>query len=353
MGRSMSVFKHQKLGIGYPYGIISDVHCHNWSAYSFVRSDGINSRLAETLEAIKKAANHVLEAGGKDLIITGDLFHTRGTLKPSVFNPTLRLFKELIDKGLRIHGFDGNHDAEGKKIDPMGSSMYGLSMLDNFNVFYEPTIVDEKFLFIPWTEKHHEVLDLTTKGSNQFPNLTIFCHVGMSGVLPGNFGDTLHPADFDKLDIKYVFSGHFHNHVSFNSRIYSVGALVHQTWGDVGSRAGYVIVSEDKVEQFESDAPMFIDFADDKDLGPYNNYIRIKDIELTDEEAKDLTHELCKNGMALAVLDQSTRPTIKAKDHLKAVKVDLGIETALETYCKHTYGDDWEKVFKACLRLKS
>jgi DNA repair exonuclease SbcCD nuclease subunit len=349
----MSDFKHLELGIGYPYGIISDVHCHNWSAYSHYSSSGINSRLEQTLDAIETAAKKVLEQGGRDLIITGDLFHTRGSIKPTVLNPTIELFERLIASGLRVHGFDGNHDAEGIHVTPMGSSMYTLSKLKDFNVFYEPTIVDEKFLFIPWTEKHHEVLDLTTKGSNLFSNLTIFCHVGMSGVLPGNFGDTLHPADFDKLDIKYVFSGHFHNHVSFNSRIYSVGALVHQTWGDVGSRAGYVIVSEDKVEQFETDAPKFLDFEDDTTFSPYGNYVRIKDIELTEEESRDLVREIKQNGMADAVLDQSTRPTIKSKDHLKVVKVDLGLDTALETYCKHTYGDNWEKVFKACLRLKS
>ena len=343
-------FKTRTLGIGYPYGIISDVHLHNWSAYSGSTSRGLNSRLQEILNEISRAANTVLGAGGKDLIITGDLFHTRGVIKPSVFNPALELFKKLIEMGLKIHTFDGNHDMEAKVVDEMQSSLYGLASLDGFNIFYEPTVVDNKFLFVPYTENYQEVLELATKGTKLFTNLTLFCHVGMSGVLPGNLGHTLHPADFDTLDLKYVFSGHFHNHVSFNSRIYSVGALTHQTWGDVGSLAGFVIVREDEVKHYETKAPKFVDFGPDAPLA--GNYVRIRDLELTQNEADDLV-ALIKGEGALAVLEQSTRPTIKKKDHSKEVKVDVGLDTALETFCKHTYGDKWKEVFDACLKLKS
>lgn len=347
-------FKIETLGIGYPYGIISDVHLHNWSAYSSTTSRGLNSRLQEILNEVSRAATTVLETGGKDLIITGDLFHTRGVIKPSVFNPTLELFKKLTEMGLRIHTFDGNHDMEAKVVDEMQSSLYGLAALDGFNVFYGPTVVDNKFLFVPYTENYQEVLELATKGTKLFSNLTLFCHVGMSGVLPGNLGHTLHPADFDALDLKYVFSGHFHNHVSFNSRIYSVGALTHQTWGDVGSLAGFVIVTEDEVKHYETKAPKFVDLNEGVFLSKRikGNYIRIKDVELTEQNA-ELLHKEMKEAGALAVLDESTRPNIKQKDHAKEVKVDLGLNTALETFCKHTYGEKWKEVFDACLKLKS
>lgn len=349
----LSKIKETKGELKYPFGIISDVHLHNWSSFSSTRADGMNTRLVNILDAIQLAARTVIDQGGKDLVITGDLFHTRGSIKPSVLNPTIRLFKELIASGLRIHAFDGNHDAEGKHVDPMGSSMYALASLDGFNVYYEPTLVNEKFLFIPWEDKHSDVLELTKAVSEKYSDITVFCHVGMSGVLPGNLGDTLHPADFDKLEIKHVFSGHFHNHVSFNSRIFSVGALTHQTWGDVDSKAGFLVVNGSKVDHYETEAPKFIDLDEKFDAkSAKNNYIRIKGVELKEEEASDLVATLKDNG-ALAVMDQSTRPTIKEKDHTKLVAVDLGIDKALETYCKHTYGDNWERVYKECLKLKS
>lgn len=345
-------FKEVSLGITYPYGIISDVHCHPWSAYSYTNSNGINNRLQHILDGIEQAANAILDAGGKDLIITGDLFHTRGVIKPSVFNPTLDLFRKLIAKGIRVYTFDGNHDMEQKHVATVGSSLYGLAALEGFTVFYEPTVVDGKFLFIPWEDEPAEVQNLITKGSNLFSNLTLFCHVGLSGVLPGNMGHVVNVDDLLELDFKYVFSGHFHNHVGFDARVFSVGALTHQTWGDVGSLAGYVIVAEDEVKHFPTNAPRFIDFNRESKHVCAGNYIRIKDVELTEEEAAKKIAGMKKKG-ALAVLDQSNRPTIKEKDLLKAVKVDLGLNTALETYCKHTYGDNWEKVFNACLKLKN
>jgi hypothetical protein len=53
------------------------------------------------LDAIKEAADKLRKVGGKDLVITGDLFHTRGNVKPSVLNPTLDLFSDLICYGNR------------------------------------------------------------------------------------------------------------------------------------------------------------------------------------------------------------------------------------------------------------
>lgn len=348
----MKEFKKINLGIGYPYGIISDVHLHNWSAYSTTDKLGTNSRLQQILDAIEQCANEVFVKGGKDLIITGDLFHTRGVIKPSVLNPTIDLFRSISARGMRVYAFDGNHDAEGKVISKYGSSMYALGLIDNFNIFYEPTIVDDKFLFLPWEEEPEKILNLATKGTKLIPKLTLFMHVGMSGVIPGNLGHTLNPSDFDKLDLKYVFSGHFHNHVNFNSRIYSVGALVHQTWGDVGSLAGFLVVSEDEVKHFETKAPKFVDL--EIGVNVTGNYVRIKDMELTEIKAQELIKKLCGEDCgAIAALDQSTRPSIKDKDHSKQVKVDLGIDAALETFCKHTYGEKWKEVYESCLKLKS
>lgn len=340
-------------GIEYPYCIISDVHLHNWSSYSHTNVDGVNNRLQHILDAITEAVTALRARGGRDLIITGDLFHTRGKVTPSVFNPTFELFKRL-STDIRVHTIPGNHDLEGKHSDRLGNAVLALSGVPNFNVYNEPTILAEKFCFIPWEENHQESLNLATKGTNLFPNLTLFMHVGLSGVLPGNVGHTINTNDLEKLGAKYVFSGHFHNHANFNSRVYSVGALTHQTWGDVGSAAGYLLVTEKGVEYYETKAPKFVVQTESDWVGirAKGNYVKIKDIEVTNELADDLIKGQMSLG-ALAVVDQSTRPTIIKTDASKEVTVDLGINTALESYCKRRYGDDWERVYNACLSLKS
>ena len=82
------------------YGIISDTHCHNWSTFATVGVDGVNTRLSIILKEIKRAAEEVKKAGGKRLFHAGDLFHVRGSVAPSVLNPTLKYFEQIIEMGV-------------------------------------------------------------------------------------------------------------------------------------------------------------------------------------------------------------------------------------------------------------
>lgn len=343
--------EENETNISYPYVVISDIHLHPWSQFSHTLPNGRNNRLQHTLDAISQATAHLAKEGGRDLVITGDLFHTRGNVKPSVLNPTLDLFNEICAHNIRVHAIPGNHDLEGINSDTLGNAMHSLTMLSNFSCYTVPTLLGkyEKFLFIPWYEDSQKVLKLANERAYLNPKLTLFAHVGLNGVIPANIGNTLNPTDFSE-EFKYVFCGHFHNHVDFNSRVYSVGALTHQTWSDVGSKAGYLIVYEDRVEHVETSAPRFNDYRLEGLLAESNCYVRLKGT-CTEEVAVSLYLEIMKNG-ALAILDQTTRPTLLDKKHEHIVEVDLGIDKALEAYCKHSFGDDWQVVYDECVKLK-
>lgn len=349
----MELVKSDK-SISYPYLVLSDIHLHNWSQFSHTTKDGTNSRLQQILDAISKAVAHLAELGGRDIVITGDMFHTRGNIKPSVLNPTFDLFRNICAHNIRVHAIPGNHDLEGIHSDRLGNAITTLSGIDYFNVYDKPTLLRDKHLFIPWFEDSQKILKYANEKVKHNPNLTLFTHVGLNGVVPAAIGNTVNPKDFSE-DFKYVFCGHFHNHVSFDSRVFSVSALTHQTWSDVGSKAGYLIVYEDKVEQFMTNAPRFIDLNfTDTYTQPMvrGNYVRIKDSTITAEEA-DKFISLLKDWGALAVLDQSSRPTLIHKAYSKAVDIDLGMDAALEAYCKNTFGDNWKAVWEECLKIKS
>ncbi len=51
---------------------------------------------------MKRAAAEVRAAGGDTLVFAGDLFHTRGSLDPEVFNPVIETIKGLTWDGYRI-----------------------------------------------------------------------------------------------------------------------------------------------------------------------------------------------------------------------------------------------------------
>jgi DNA repair exonuclease SbcCD nuclease subunit len=288
----------------YPYLVVSDVHFHAWDFGSYVNPDGVNSRLQDTITEFERAASVLREQGGECIVITGDLFHTRGEIKPSVYNPVYDMFKRLSENGFDIHAIPGNHDLETEETTEEGNCFKSFASIKNFHIYYKPTYVyfeknysRDKALFIPWTEnfggqlyKAVEASKESTRYSRTDPvRTTIFAHVGISGVVTG-IKSALNAESFNQVQgLRYAFCGHFHNHKHFDvsptgqqSHVYSVGALTHQSFKDVGSRAGFIIVSSpEKVTFHNSEAPEFVDYDDHDWLAAEtpckfrNNFVRM------------------------------------------------------------------------------
>jgi DNA repair exonuclease SbcCD nuclease subunit len=270
----------------YPYLVVSDVHFHSWDFGSYVNPDGVNSRLQDTITEFERAASVLREQGGKCIVITGDLFHTRGEIKPSVYNPVYDMFKRLSEAGFAVHAIPGNHDLETEETTEEGNCFKSFASIENFHIYYTSTYVyfekkfgTDKALFIPWTENFgfalQKAIEKSTENSRlnsgKSTRVTIFAHVGLSDVVAG-LNSVLKAESFIQVKgLRYAFCGHFHNHKHFDvsptgqqSHVYSVGALTHQSFKDVGSRAGFIIVSSpEKVTFHNSEAPEFVDYDDD------------------------------------------------------------------------------------------
>ncbi|BBI61764.1 hypothetical protein HSBAA_30700 [Vreelandella sulfidaeris] len=105
---------------------------------------------------------------------------------------------------------------------------------------------------------------------------------------------------------KNVFVGHYHNFKRVRPGVFSVGALTHQNWGDVNSKAGYLIVQDkgtvSDVQHFETDAPKFIDMEDievddaDRVAG---NYVRAR-IEIDEDKEVVAYRELLVDELGAA-----------------------------------------------------
>lgn len=262
------------MNIEYPYLVVSDVHFHAWDFGSYINPDGVNSRLQDTINEFRRAANVLDEQGGKDIVITGDLFHTRGEIKPSVYNPVYDMFKDLSERGFNVHAIPGNHDLETEETTEEGCTFKSFGGLAGFKIHYKTHgytnfTTKEKFIFIPWTEYFASSLDQVDTTSSY--SKTIFAHVGLNDVVNGLKG-SFKAEHFNRIvGLKHAFCGHYHNHKRFDlddgyqqSSVFSVGALTHQSFKDVGSSAGFIIVeSREKVTFHNSEAPEFVDYTDD------------------------------------------------------------------------------------------
>ncbi|TSP14004.1 metallophosphoesterase [Cupriavidus campinensis] len=247
-----------------PFGVISDQHFHGWTAFSEVNAEGLNSRLQFQLAELRRCAVEVRAAGGDTIINAGDTFHVRGSLAPSVLNPVLDLHKELIDEGFQIVILAGNHDLELRQATRISSAVTALEGI-GCQVVNAPTAV-EKSLMIPWIPNvaelkatiEREAIALAGFGIS-LGEIDLILHAPIDGVIPGLPDHGLDPAYLQSLGFNRVFSGHYHHHKDFGGGVYSIGASTHQTWSDVGTKAGFLLVTDEKVTWRKSLAPEFVE----------------------------------------------------------------------------------------------
>lgn len=265
-----------------PYGVISDTHHHNWSAFATTLDDGVNSRFQMILDETRRCAAEVRAAGGRRIYHGGDLFHVRGSIAPSVLNPTMDCYKEIIDSGIEIIINAGNHDLEGKEAARVSSAITALEGIGcrvvnapNYGTFDEMVI-------IPWInriddlKKAIEYVDPADR-----PGCDLLLHAPIDGFMPGLPDHGLTWEYLDKLGYRRVLAGHYHHHKNVGGCVWSIGSLTGQTWSDINAKSGFLIVTETEVKWHKSHAPAFVevDASTDTDEIPLivdGNYVRVK-----------------------------------------------------------------------------
>lgn len=291
-----------------PYGIISDTHNHAWSQFSEVMPDGVNSRLRIILDETYRAAETVAIAGGDTLFHGGDMFHVRGSIAPSVLNPTIECYKRIHQEfGIDVVAIPGNHDLEGR--DASFNSNAANSLRDSgVRVVNTPTTIGGVVL-VPWVQDIGKLKESLERWSSKVgDNVDIIIHAPVDGVIMGIPDHGLDPKWLGDLSFRNVFCGHYHNHKDFGNGVYSIGALTHQTWGDVSSVAGFIIVDGGDVIHHASCAPSFVDLdlTDKKTkLAAFKiegNYIRVKTTSGDEKKLKQVRDMLTDKGAAGVVI---------------------------------------------------
>lgn len=245
-----------------PYLLFSDVHFHNWSAFSVISESGINSRLEYQIEEMHRAYSALREAGGALAVCAGDLFHVRGKLAPSVINPVRDFFREQDFNDTETVILSGNHDLESEDADDLTSSVSVISSSRTIAINDACEVsADPNIYMIPWRSdlsalrEEIRVLNETSDPDNPYD---LIIHAPMNEVLMNIPNVGLNASEFDGMNFKRVFAGHYHNHKRLSDKVYSCGATGHQTWNDPGTQAGWCLVYDDKVDFHASKQPQFV-----------------------------------------------------------------------------------------------
>lgn len=319
-----------------PFGAIADVHLERWSAFSKINEDGVNSRLRLLLDEIWRVASHVNELGGDRLYIAGDLFHKRDSVSPEVLNPTIELFEKITEEfELSIVIIAGNHDLSSKDATTLGNACVSLERIDSSRkhtiAVWSTTFNNFRLSFVPWFSNQQDTFDKLKKYAS--PERIAIIHAPINGVIKGLNG--LNAEDLADLGYKAILAGHYHNHKAFPGNVYSIGAIAHHTWSDVGSQAGYMIYKDDEFTFHESSLPKFVDMTS-YDLTnaeilehvaneSYGNYAKIalpSDDEALQRQARELFKECGCEGLVIEKKPKSSVTTRTTKITSKTTLAD-------------------------------
>lgn len=333
--------------------IVSDSHYHNWSRFATTNSDGVNSRLQIQLDETLRVAKDIKKRGGDTIIHGGDMFHVRGHLTPSVLNPVIQTYKQIIDMGVKVIVLAGNHDLESKESQELTNASSALAAIGVQVVSSISMDETNKRLFIPWTPSIDSLKDVLENAVSNKSEYEVYLHAPVNGVIMGIPDHGLDATYLKSLGYKCVFSGHYHNHVAFDGGVCSIGALTHQTFGDVNSKAGYLIHNADdnSVEHVESSAPKFVNVDGDMSEEQIcelakGNYVKAKIGEATETEVNEIRQALEEAG-ALGVVVQSV-PRIKgAARGTASVSAGASISTSVSEWIQAKKFDNEKAVMSA------
>lgn len=324
-----------------PYGLMADLHLHNWNAFASVGESGVNARLQLLLNEIRRCADEVKKAGGDTIVIAGDVFHVRGSIAPSVLNPTLDTLRHLISGGIRFVILAGNHDLEGKESNRIGSAITALEGIgcNVVNTHSYGMMALERTVLIPWTQKIDELKAQITNARDADPKpeeVDLILHAPIDGVIVGLPDHGLDPFWLASQGFRRVFSGHYHHHKCFGS-VWSIGALAHHTWSDVGSKAGFLIVG-DEVRWHKSHTPEFVEIngstdPDDIPLLVDGNYVRAKINSTKQKEVEELRAYLTDCGAKGVVILAQKDATVSARSG-STINAGASLEVSVTDFIK-------------------
>lgn len=327
-----------------PYCLMADLHLHRWSSFAQDLPSGLNSRLSGLLSEITRASVEVVKAGGKHVVLAGDVFHVRGSVAPSVLNPTKDLLKSLHGGlGVEFIIIPGNHDLEGKEATRLGSAVTALEC-DHVSIENETVFRGDlgAWLF-PWFER---VEDLKAQLERRAPEEGVVCdaiiHAPIDGVIAGLPAHGLDPEYLATLGYRNIYAGHYHNHRAFPGGAVSIGALAHHTWSDVGTKAGFLIVNplEGSYRWFKSHLPEFVDLSKlaetDPEMIPLlvdKNYVRVRVAASKVKEVDEARQELLDMGAIAVLVQAEPKPPVETEGRAGvSVKSGASLEVSVTEF---------------------
>lgn len=230
--------------------VLGDIHWgmrHNSSMFHSILMDSLNWFLKD----LKKSDS---------VIILGDIFDSRSSVDFKILNDALDFFIQLTKKCKEVYILVGNHDLYYKENDINNVNCRFLrfnptenSKIAPVKIVHETSVIkiqNKSCLFIPWIDSIEK-----KEVANEFLTHTYDLVLGHMDTV-GLYGDSVQselmfsPKDLGNNET--ILSGHYHKRYIryLRGRVNYVGALINQTFNDVGDVKGYHTFNKNNEVQF-------------------------------------------------------------------------------------------------------
>lgn len=217
--------------------IIADLHLSLYANDKIVQGTGLPERLYFINQSLYKVAEYAKEKEVENIIIAGDIFHTKSiihSLAQSVFLDFVRKYKDLT-----FLIIDGNHDLS-ERTNFAVSSLKCVDNEPNVVMIHKKEKIDN-ILFVPWSQTMVE--DIKSGNADY-----LVAHFGLNeGNLSSGISIISDLRLSDLNQYKKCFLGHYHLPQEVGNVIY-IGSLIHLDWNDKNQEKRFLLVDTERDE---------------------------------------------------------------------------------------------------------
>jgi len=267
--------------------LCSDLHADNYSQFSHVLDNGINSRLQACLDALRKVKEICEKKSINYVFFLGDLFNSRVSIPIDVYYFVYQGLKEVAQKS-KVYLIVGNHDQFLKKgfINSVAPFETICEIIDKPKVI---NLQDLQVVCLPFEDNNKKNLELLESyADSQAKQVSLLLgHLGVTGAVVGKhefrMKTELSVEDLRASLFKWVILGHYHKFQVLKcgniANVVYVGSMLQQNFGESGETK-YVLVfdseSPDKLSRIVLDAPEFLSLSTDEiDERVSGNYVKV------------------------------------------------------------------------------
>lgn len=246
--------------------VCADVHAHNFAQFSVPMPYYGTSRLRHIAEALKELITYAVDHQYPDVVICGDLFHTRGMISVTVQKVVGDRLMMAQSKNITVHIVAGNHDQATKS-----GEVTSLDVLKHHAKVYTgytlAQIQGKPVAFIPFREEREHMIQMFDNAGQDGAEY-VFAHAAVNGAYTSDSEyqpkEQLEVADIKPDRFCWVFLGHYHRPQLVAPNALYCGSLCGHNFADT-SELGFWSVQTNQPDAdpvFHTvSAPRFLQFS--------------------------------------------------------------------------------------------